>query len=700
VESNTEALIEQGKEQTRITVHVEEDVSVLREHAEHSKMRIEALHSDFRSMMGELLKKSAQDKGADAGQRQSKDPKGGSGGKEDPAAKKHKALVRVKRHFNDGQDVRKQIKDQRTGISLSSVKSTATWIFENASYQSWISGKEPVLWLSGSAGVGKTYLAQAIVSNLESTHKGHGQTSVAYFFFKEDQEDLRSFRNALRCAVVQIAEHDASYCEQIAADISRNDDTDLWEQFFAARYPQKSETHLYLVLDGIDEANGNDKNNMIKLFRQIVADDLNIHLLFTSRPDLKSLLSDPPPTTIEVTREQTSADIRKLIYTRLQSLPRLRKFRKATKKRIRDKLLRNADGMLFVEHMLRRLSAIGRESTVLKDIEKNMPDTLHTLYELMLMECQKGRTHEQYRTLKTLFAMLAFSKRALTLEEAADLIKLTDPGHTFDIEDEIIGRSARILELGGGNDDEYEQADDQGTENTEEPEHTHDDALADIDDSGKTPVKFQERSLREYFRAINVEENGLRTPPSLAHLTVFELIVKLLCGEDVSKIQNEKTPRLKGYAAHYWAHHFVEINLGDINDELAARTLAGLAKIMSNKNNTSGCFESQQVSAYTELDKGIHFLEKIREWVSRGESFKDGLVDPQTQEWIKSVQGSALAMMRALAQGHIENMYASVRSQAAYLSFDYARDALTLVSLNRPADAVTLANAFIRPTLD
>jgi len=103
--------------------------------------------------------------------------------------------------------------------------------------------------------------------------------------------------------------------------------------------------------------------------------------------------------------------------------------------------------MLYVEHMLRRLSYIGHEDAVLKDLEQNLPDDLQSLYQLMLTECHKGRTKAQYTALKRLFAWLAFSKRPLTLSEATALVKVTVPDGSFNFEDEIIGRSARYHTL-------------------------------------------------------------------------------------------------------------------------------------------------------------------------------------------------------------------------------------------------------------
>lgn len=100
--------------------------------------------------------------------------------------------------------------------------------------------------------------------------------------------------------------------------------------------------------------------------------------------------------------------------------------------------------MLYVEHILRRLSYIGREGAVRKELEK-MPANLHELYKLMLDDCRRNRTTEQYDALKKLFAWLAFSKRSLSLAEASELVKLTigKSDFDFDVEDEIIGRSSR-----------------------------------------------------------------------------------------------------------------------------------------------------------------------------------------------------------------------------------------------------------------
>jgi hypothetical protein len=99
-------------------------------------------------------------------------------------------------------------------------------------------------------------------------------------------------------------------------------------------------------------------------------------------------------------------------------------------------------GMLYVEYMIQRLSYIEREGAVRKELDK-MPDSLRDLYKLMLEERRRNRSQAEYVALKKLFAWLAFSKRSLSLDEASELVKLMIIDEDFDIEDKIVGRSAR-----------------------------------------------------------------------------------------------------------------------------------------------------------------------------------------------------------------------------------------------------------------
>lgn len=99
-------------------------------------------------------------------------------------------------------------------------------------------------------------------------------------------------------------------------------------------------------------------------------------------------------------------------------------------------------GVLYVEHVLRRLNSLGKEAMVLKELEK-LPNNLSDLYALLIAECQKGRSDDEFASLKRLFAWLAYSKRPLTLGEASNLVELVNEKAKLSLEEEMDGRSAR-----------------------------------------------------------------------------------------------------------------------------------------------------------------------------------------------------------------------------------------------------------------
>ncbi|KAF2230805.1 hypothetical protein EV356DRAFT_519320 [Viridothelium virens] len=682
IEGKTDDILISQQEIKSITVDTHSDISTLREGQEESLLelgglrramtsgfegvaRMEAqtqqLRADLKEMMNRELKQSNSEKQAD-----SKPEKSGKGASATESRRYRNA--QVKRHFSDGAEARNIIRAQRKEIAESFVEGTNKWIFEDDTYKSWTDGEIPAIWLAGGAGTGKSFLAHLIASNLEHRHEEH--VSVASFFFREDQDALRSLRNALRCAVLQIADSNPTYLEVVAAEIAKeNADDDPWSQFFASRFPSDSQAHLYFILDGVDEARPADQEAIVTLIRQLPSANLNIRVLFTGRPSLEALFAEDLPRVIRLSKERISADMQLLVAARTRSLPRLRKFHRQTKRRIAQKLGERADSMLYVEHMLRRLSAIGREGAVLKELEKNLPDSLEELYKLLLEECQRGRTHAQYLTLKTLFAVLAYSERPLSLDEATDLVKLTDPDGTFDIEDEVIGRSARLLDLGRDEDeaDDSDHVADYQADESDGGSGDHDAEL--LSERGRTRIALQERSMRDYFRAVNVEDDGLRTSAEHSHLLIFEVLVRLLC--DKAPVEVVEKPCLHAYAAHYWAHHFVKI---DVAAEHVSKVLGGLSTIFNNENNVAASFETYKALYYDDLEKQTCFLAKFKAFLQLSKGIDD--VPSKLKDWAKDLSDMPQKALLPLARGHVSNQFDPLSRRLVENTFLYTRSAL------------------------
>jgi hypothetical protein len=203
----------------------------------------------------------------------------------------------------------------------------------------------------------------------------------------------------------------------------------------------------------------------------------------------------------------------------------------------------------------------------------------------------------------------------------------------------------------------------------------------DPQDSGQTPLAFQERSLREYFQAVDVDEKGLRTPPSAAHLTIFEMAADLLF-EAGDQRKDDEQPKLLSYAADFWAQHFEEIDLSKATDEEVKRVVNVLYKILNNHNNVSRTFEHFAGSSYSGMtpESGAPWLNAIKEWAGRAASSAgSGLLTSEVKTWAEEIISSQEPLM-VLAHGHVMNWYKQYNGGRISSAFMFARDAFNLVS--------------------
>ena len=215
----------------------------------------------------------------------------------------------------------------------------------------------------------------------------------------------------------------------------------------------------------------------------------------------------------------------------------------------------------------------------------------------------------------------------------------------------------------------------------------NDNIEVDISGSGQTPLAFQERSLRDYFRAVDVDEKGLRTPPSAAHLTIFEMAADLLFNAG-NEVRDSQQPKLLQYAASFWAQHFVEIDLSKASDEEIKRVVNILHKIMTNYNNVARNFEHFSSLSYSEMtpeNEGL-WLSTLKEWTGRA-SNSTAPLDPEVGAWAKEITTSQEPLM-ALARGHVVNWYTENNGWRILRAFAFARDAFKLSNLDVSEDSL------------
>ncbi|PGH06161.1 hypothetical protein GX51_02549 [Blastomyces parvus] len=616
-----------------------------------------------------------------------------SGKAADAATRRHAAFNSVKLHFENNIDPAWQARD----IEYSFVTGSARWVLDEEAYQTWREGTtNPYLWICGDTGLGKTSVAFSLSKELAEAFASEPKTSVAAFYFQDDQAEFMSVSNAMSSIIIQIAGGNSGYCEQASSEIGKEDGvdtddwTDLWERFFQSKFGSGSAYRLFLIIDGLDQIAAGDRSKFLELLARIRKQSLSIHVLLTSRVDIESSPSSLEPLKIIATKEKLRTDMALLIEDRLRRFQNLYKFGRRTKKKILSKILEKADSMLYVDHMLRRYNSIGREGAVLKDLESSFPDSLQSAYDILLTEVQQRRTSEHLQIFKQLLLWLAFSKRLLTVGEAEGLATLLDQDRSYSVIEEVEGKSSSILRITPSI---YEENRDEEIDEAEN--FLDDDSVASnmIADDNAAILQFLDRSLRDYFRSADVGESTLRTKPSSAHLTMFATCVDVICGRYNSAYEAGEN-QLKDYAINFWVDHLLELDPLSTTEPDLVRVIESLFLILNNENNAAKELESGP--DYRELfgktvKRQNKFLSSVSTWVRRASTLENYRLTDGAKSWIESAVQSPLKIMVPLAHGHISNWFQEIHAENE--PFGFAAGALLMTDLCTPISAKHITDA-------
>lgn len=248
------------------------------------------------------------------------------------------------------------------------VNGTYSWFLEEEVYTEFEAGNVPNLWVSGAAGMGKSTMAYSVVKALQREFIGDATTSVAHYFFR-DEEERKSADKMLRSCALQVAAQDHGYREEAVADVQLylrseasashgkalfQDYEQLWELLFRKRFSKKSGRRLVLVLDGLDELSLVQRSLIVESLEYVgvMEEEFNVRVLFTSDPSVYSPdMKMTKAKVFEVTKELVLPDMRTIIVSRLRVMGRLRKLSQKTKKKIVLKLSKQADSKLARLHI-------------------------------------------------------------------------------------------------------------------------------------------------------------------------------------------------------------------------------------------------------------------------------------------------------------------------------------------------------------
>ncbi len=226
-------------------------------------------------------------------------------------------------------------------------------------FKSWMSGERSVLWISGNPGAGKSYIASNLISLFYETypqriqHSSH--VSVAYFYFNENDPKTRSFPQALRDMAYTVAQNDQVYAKYLSTRLDLEGDltsvTYAWKNFFADFFiRQKGDSHLIILLDGMDESFQKDREEFFDLARRHPGRLGRIRLVMLGRPQvLDEIVQNMDLTTvptISVTPKTNFLDIARYIDITISRSASLRRVSKVKRQELAEKIREKAGGMV------------------------------------------------------------------------------------------------------------------------------------------------------------------------------------------------------------------------------------------------------------------------------------------------------------------------------------------------------------------
>lgn len=222
-----------------------------------------------------------------------------------------------------------KVQDRHNYVSEQMLEGTGNWIKEEPLYKAWINEEEPILWIFGGPGAGKSFLSSKIVSNLLDLHAQDSvhpaRISVGYFYIKENDERLRSLNAIFKSVALQIANHNPVYKKHVVNVCESSDRIgtakSTWQYLFLDFFgsQQNADSAAFVVIDGLDEAPKAEREMFLKLLRFLEdyrslgsSKRPRLNFVIVGRPELRDAIAsiwESRTVFIEVSAAKNRADI-------------------------------------------------------------------------------------------------------------------------------------------------------------------------------------------------------------------------------------------------------------------------------------------------------------------------------------------------------------------------------------------------------
>ena len=438
-------------------------------------------------------------------------------------------------------------------------KQSGSWIFGNGQFQSWAQRSFPVLWICGGPGIGKSSLTSHIIEFLRQQSvgpmNGLPRDSIAYFYFKEADRELRSFGNALRTMASDIADGDPLFFRHVYkactdSPSAMHSISLLWEDVFQSYFNERScQSAVYLIFDGLDEALDTELEEFLRMLQHELTGRISI--LLVGRPEialqLTQTLGEIPPE-VRVSATTNNSDISLFVDESLPKLPHYKQISQALRNDIRQTLISKAGGMfLWVQLILKELQPYYKSKNI-RPILTHAPASISDMIHSILARFDRTLKGDDLFDFNELLVWTTWAKRPMSIGELQILVKLSsEENEDIYLEEPLREQFSSFFELsslangeetGGQSSSKPDSASSKKAKLSLRAKSDSDDdswSSSEVDDSSEdedgaeadtAKVNFNHTSIRQYFQAgINTKVGaaGIETLESKVHVVLVLL---------------------------------------------------------------------------------------------------------------------------------------------------------------------------------
>ena len=270
-------------------------------------------------------------------------------------------------------EVLRKVEDRRNYVLDQMLEGSGNWIREEPLYKSWIKEENPILWIFGGPGAGKSFLSSAIVSHLQDLYsRRHGQptrVSVGYFYIRENDERLRSLNAIFKGVALQIANDNPVYKKHVVNVCESQDNIGTarksWQSLFLDYFgsQQNTDSAAFIVIDGLDEASKAEQGMFLRILGSL-EDHPNLacskrprlSFVILARPEVRDTIAiewESRPVFIEVSAAKNRADIESYINRGVHKVRalKMRGIQRADREKLKadiiNRLKQGANGMFL-----------------------------------------------------------------------------------------------------------------------------------------------------------------------------------------------------------------------------------------------------------------------------------------------------------------------------------------------------------------